>query len=393
MVVRTGFGVLTVVLIPIVAVALLLWVLFFGTAAPAQAACSGATTGPIDAKTIPAGARVRGFGHDQLVNAAAIANAASTLGLDGAGQALGIQAAIGESSLVNIDYGDGAINPDGSVADSIGLFQQQRWWGPVTERMDPTMSATLFYRRLITVHGWEQLAPTVAINRVQGNADPYYYAQFGGQAAAILAYFRAVSSTGTAAAPSTSATAPADASPSDNSGAACVVSGDARQLAGNLVKQMKAGRLTLLEPRYGDEIRRMADGTASADCGLDPRVLQIITIALQQFHTVGVSDLNRKCTGSLLGAGTASAHWINGGGEAVDFYSLGGSALTGGDVNSMTFLHALAPLMPAGARAGQVECRTPIVLPNMTQFSDTCNHLHLDVAFADGKPLNLPAGS
>lgn len=392
MVVRTGFGVLTVVLAPVMVVALLLWVLFFGTAAPAQAACSGASTGPIDARTIVASARVHGFGHDQLVNAAAIANAASTLGLDGAGQALGIQAAIGESSLVNIDYGDGAINPDGSVADSIGLFQQQHWWGSVAERMNPTTSATLFYKQLIAVHGWEQLAPTLAINRVQGNADPYYYAQFGGQAAAILAYFRTLGSTGTSAIPSTNATAPADAPTADISGAACAVSSDARQLAGDLVKQMEAGRLTLLEPRYADEIRQVADGTASAKCGLDPRVLQIITIALQQFRTVGVSDLNRRCTDSLLGAGTGSAHWINGGGEAVDFYSLGGSALTGGDGKSMAFLHALAPLMPTGARAGQVACRTPVVLPNMTQFSDTCNHLHVDVAFTDGKPLDLPAG-
>lgn len=392
MVVRTGFGVLAVVGVPVVAVALLLWVLFFGTAAPAQAACNSAA-GPIDVKAIPASAQVRGFGHDQLVNAAAIANAASMLGLDGAGQALGIQAAIGESSLVDIDYGDGAINPDGSVADSVGLFQQQHWWGSVAERMNPSTSATLFYKRLITVHGWEQLAPTLAINQVQGNADPYYYAQFGGSAAAILAFFRTLGSPNTAAAAATSATTPAKASTSDTLDAACTVSGDARRLAGNLVQQMQAGRLTLLEPRYADEIRHVANGTASAKCGLDPRVLQIITIALQQFHTVGVSDLNRQCTGSLLGAGTGSAHWINGGGEAVDFYSFDGSALTGGDVKSMTFLHVLAPLLPVGARAGQVECRTPVVLPNLTQFADTCNHLHLDVAFTDGKPLSLPASS
>ena len=389
---RSGFGALTVVMVPLVTIALLLWVLFFGTAAPAQAACAGASTGPVDAAAIPAGARVGGFGRDQLVNAAAIANAASALGLDGAGQALGIQAAIGESSLVNIDYGDGAINPDGSVADSIGLFQQQHWWGSVADRLNPTRAATFFFQRLFTVHGWEQLTPTLAINRVQGNADPYYYAQFSGQAAQILAYLRTLGGTTVTPAPA-GATSPTATTAAAAVDAACSVSGNGQQLAQHLMAEMQAGRLTLLEPRYADEIRHVADGTATADCGLDPRVLQIITIALQRFHTVGVSDLNRKCTGSLLGAGTESAHWINGGGQAVDFYALGGTALTGGDPTSMAFLHYLAPLMPVGARAGQLECRTPVALPNMTQFDDTCNHLHLDVAFTDGKPLNLPAGT
>ncbi|AZZ49794.1 hypothetical protein C5C31_14905 [Rathayibacter rathayi] len=75
------------------------------------------------------------------MNAGLVANAAAALGLPGAGQTLGVQAAIGESSLVNIHYGDGAINPDGTVADSIGLFQQQSSWGTVEQRMDPTTSA------------------------------------------------------------------------------------------------------------------------------------------------------------------------------------------------------------------------------------------------------------
>ena len=116
---------------------------------------------------------------------------------------------------------------------------------------------------------------------------------------------------------------------------------------------------------------------------------------LTRFRQVGVSDLNRRCTGSLAGAGTESAHWIHGGGQAVDFYSLGGTPLTGGDPSSMQLLDALAPLMPAGSRAGQVECRAAVVLPNMTQFEDTCNHLHLDVAFATGpfRGTVAPAGA
>ena len=39
---------------------------------------------------------------------------------------------------------------------------------------------------------------------------------------------------------------------------------------------------------------------------------------VQNFAQVGVSDLNRRCTGTTPGAGKASAHWK---GKAVDFYA------------------------------------------------------------------------
>ncbi|PPG88743.1 hypothetical protein C5C00_07610 [Rathayibacter rathayi] len=89
------------------------------------------------------------------MNAGLVANAAAALGLPGAGQTLGVQAAIGESSLVNIHYGDGAINPDGTVADSIGLFQQQSSWEPLS-------SGWTRRRRRDGVHGSLFEAPRVA---------------------------------------------------------------------------------------------------------------------------------------------------------------------------------------------------------------------------------------
>lgn len=62
---------------------------------------------------------------EQEQNAAFIIQAAlaADLGTDAA--RFGVIAAAGESSLINVNYGDNAINPNGSVADSIGLFQQQ----------------------------------------------------------------------------------------------------------------------------------------------------------------------------------------------------------------------------------------------------------------------------
>ena len=390
---RMGAGVLTVVLVPVLLAGLLLWVLFFG-AQSAEAACSP-DVASVDVDTIPPGAQVAGFERAQLVNAALIVGAAAKLRLGGEAQLLGVQTAIGESSLVNLNHGDGAINPDGSVADSLGLFQQQSSWGTVAQRRDPATAARLFFDRLQTVAGWQQMVPTLAINAVQGNQDPDYYSRFRDQATTIVRYLESLSSpSSTSGSPSASSTGDSAAPNNAVAGAGDTVcrgamSGDARTVAQGLLQQIKAGRLTVLEPRYEREIADVAAGTQSASCGLDPRTLQLIDLALRTFHTVGVSDLNRRCTGSLLGAGAQSSHWIDGGGQAVDFYSLGGDALTGGDPASMRFLRLLDQVVPSGARAGQVECRTATTFVHVQQFDDTCNHLHIDIAFTSGVPLTL----
>jgi hypothetical protein len=359
-----GGGVLAIVLVPVLVFGLAMWILFFGGAA--ASACTVGSGTQIDSDAIAPDASVAGYNREQLVNAAQIVNAAVTLGLPAAAQTLGVQAAIGESTLRNLSYGDGAVNPDGSIADSIGLFQQQSFWGSVAERMNPTTAATLFFKRLPGVTGWESTDPSLAINAVQGNADPDYYTQFRIDAVAVLTYLTGAGPAG---------------------GAGCAVSGDARALAANLVSAMDAGRLVLAEDRYAAEIRGVADGTASSICGIDVRILQIITIALDNFDRVGVSDLNRQCTGSIEGAGTESAHWINGGGHAVDFYSLNSQGLTGCDANSLRLLSILDPLVPVGSRAGQVQCRS-VSYSHIIQFSDTTNHLHFDVGFTDSPVTN-----
>jgi hypothetical protein len=98
---------------------------------------------------------------------------------------------MGESSLRNIDYGDwetsGVTNPDGSRTSSVGLFQQQAWWGSLAERMDPATAATKFYARLRKVPDWQGLPPSHAIHRVQINADQEHYARFQGNAEDVVA--------------------------------------------------------------------------------------------------------------------------------------------------------------------------------------------------------------
>jgi len=133
---------------------------------------------------------IDGWRGEQLQNAATIMTTAASLGFGRDGQILGVMTAMGESSLRNIDYGDwetGAVtNPDGTRTTSIGLFQQQEWWGSVEQRMDPVAATTLFYQRLARVADWQRLEPTLAIHRVQVNTDAEYYARFEGDATAVV---------------------------------------------------------------------------------------------------------------------------------------------------------------------------------------------------------------
>lgn len=135
-------------------------------------------------------AGIAGWEGEQLDNAATIMQTAAALGFGRDGQILGVMTAMGESSLRNIDYGDwetsGFTNPDGSRTTSIGLFQQQDWWGSVEQRMDPATAATLFYQRLARVPDWPTLDRSLAIHRVQINLDPTYYTRFTEDAVAVV---------------------------------------------------------------------------------------------------------------------------------------------------------------------------------------------------------------
>lgn len=133
---------------------------------------------------------------EQLANAKLIDATAAALGLSGNATRVAIIAAIGESSLINLDTGDGAINPDGTVADSAGLFQQQphTGWGTAEQVRDPEYATTSFLigkahdktGGLVSVSGWEQMTPTIAIHTVQINLDPNHYAQYYAQADTII---------------------------------------------------------------------------------------------------------------------------------------------------------------------------------------------------------------
>lgn len=165
------------------------------------------------------------------------------------------------------------------------------------------------------------------------------------------------------------------------------VSPTVQALAQKLMTAVAQGRLTGSVPDHIPEIQNLAEGRVVPNCGIDYRVLQTIDVALNTFSTVGVSDINRRCTGQIEGAGTDSSHYANGGGHAVDFFLLNGQALTGGDANSIKLIEALDPIVPPKTNVGQSECRTSLSLTNLVPFDDTCNHLHVDFGTAQGTTL------
>lgn len=166
------------------------------------------------------------------------------------------------------------------------------------------------------------------------------------------------------------------------------VSKQAQALAAELMAAVAAGRLKGSTPDHIKEIQWLADGVAEPNCGIDLRILQVMVLAIRNFDTVAVSDVNRRCTGQIEGGGLNSSHYMNGGGHAVDFYELNGKGLYGSDDNTIAFAKILDPLMPKGSDLGQQSCRTyqgiHLNLVNMLEFDDSCTHMHVDVGTASG---------
>lgn len=121
----------------------------------------------------------------QLVIAAHIVKVAQDMHLDSWTQTVAVMVAMGESQLVNIDYGDKA------GPDSRGIYQQRDngAWGTLADRMNPPVAAKNFLSALTKVPGYHGLSPTEAGHRAQRNADPNYYAKYwsaAGQAVALV---------------------------------------------------------------------------------------------------------------------------------------------------------------------------------------------------------------
>jgi hypothetical protein len=353
---KAGAVALTVVLVSVFTVIILI-------TGGGQSTC--AVTSAVSADAAAQRAPVDGYAGDQLVNAAAIMNAGAALGVSTVGQTIGVMTAMGESSLKNITYGDAA------GPDSRGLFQQRDTWGTFAQRMDPTQAATFFFERLVKVPNWDTMAPSAAAHAVQINADPDHYTKYYPSAKNVVTTL---------------------VGGGDAACAAGAVGADAQQLAEALVQKIDAGRIVGSSPDHMKEIRWIAAGEVHPDCGIDLRILQVITIAANTFDSIGISDINRACTGQRPGAGNASAHVVNGGGHAVDFYSFDRIPTTGADANAIKLLKILDPRMAAKSGFGQSECRAKAgsSIPLSTNdFPDTCTHVHVQVDPNGTEPMKL----
>ncbi len=112
---------------------------------------------------------------EQAVNASTVAVVAERLGLPHHAVTVALVAALQESKLRNVDYGD---------RDSIGIFQQRpsQGWGTAKQVSDPAYASAAFLRRLAQVPHWETLPVEDAAQAVQRSADGSAYADWEPQA-------------------------------------------------------------------------------------------------------------------------------------------------------------------------------------------------------------------
>lgn len=116
-------------------------------------------------------AKVGPYGKTAVANAAQVIKAGQDLRLDPRSVTIGVMTAMGESGLQVLDRGD-AVGPD-----SRGLFQQRDngAWGTYNDRMNPYVSATNFFKKLMKVPGYRTMTPTLAAHAVQANQDENHY--------------------------------------------------------------------------------------------------------------------------------------------------------------------------------------------------------------------------
>ncbi|MEQ1736065.1 MAG: LysM peptidoglycan-binding domain-containing protein [Rhodoglobus sp.] len=128
------------------------------------------------------GAPVSGLNDEMRANAAIIVQVGRDLGVPDYGIVIALAAAMQESSMRNLSWGD---------RDSVGLFQQRpsSGWGSVEQLTDPHYASRLFYggpsnpnrgytRGLLDISGWQSMSVTQAAQAVQISAYPDAYAKW-----------------------------------------------------------------------------------------------------------------------------------------------------------------------------------------------------------------------
>lgn len=181
---RTLIAVLAA-LMPFVLTALLvLAVLFMGGAAPAPDQAALATPQcqqQMQAQGVEVKTGVT-FGPGPVNNGMAVIAAGVEMNVPERGIIIALATAMQESGLRNLANPKVpeslSIPNEGLGYDhlSVGILQQQPWWGAIADLMTPRIAARKFFEALTKVGGWAQMAPTVAAQAVQRSAFPDAYA-------------------------------------------------------------------------------------------------------------------------------------------------------------------------------------------------------------------------
>lgn len=124
--------------------------------------------------------------QQQRANVALIISVGRQRHLDPLAWQVAVQAAMTESGLRNLEHGD---------RDSLGLFQMRpsQGWGTAEQVTDPTYEANKFYDVLLTVHGWQNMTPGNAAQRVERSAFPQRYQHWTAMGAALVEHLGDVS--------------------------------------------------------------------------------------------------------------------------------------------------------------------------------------------------------
>jgi hypothetical protein len=118
----------------------------------------------------------------QAAIASTIAGVASERHLPARAVAIAYAAALQESKLANLHYGD---------RDSVGVFQQRpsEGWGTTSQIEDPVYATSRFFEALTAVPNYLHMPIYAAAQAVQHSADGMAYAQYAGMGSEMAAAF------------------------------------------------------------------------------------------------------------------------------------------------------------------------------------------------------------
>jgi len=160
-----------------------------------------------------------------------------------------------------------------------------------------------------------------------------------------------------------------------------VTSADTQQLAQQILTLGAQGKISFDGSYVQQDLQAASQGqVGSAGAPLSASLLQAI-IAATNGHTIGISALESNgvghCNGKSIALCPAEPHYN---GDAVDINLVDGQHINGRDAASQSIITAMLTVLPNGSRFGQQECGPSPTLPSgITQFDDSCDHLHTDV--------------